>query len=123
MKKKFIFLYRFIPLSLSILFILNASFVSNADELEDKLEQQQQVQEELDNLSGNMSDAQNEIENITNELEKLEQIQALKEAEKQQHITELEDLQKAILSIDQEVAELQEEFDQKESLFIEGINS
>ena len=98
---------------------MSNALIVNADELDDKLNQQQQIQNELDNINGSISDAQEDLENATEELEQLEEIQAIKEAEKQQQITELEELQKTILSIDEEVAVLQEEYDEKESLFLE----
>ncbi len=117
-RKKIALKKRAFAFILMISLLLTGVMSVSADELSDKIDQKDEIDSELGNIGGQITDKENEKDDIKNELDWIIKEEELKELEKQRTIEELESLKNDILSIDENIATLQAEFDEKEKLFL-----
>lgn len=118
-KKILTFLHKAMVTAIVSVLLFTIPMSASADELSDKLNQKEEIDNELSDVENEIGNTQDILDGITSELENLEQGQELHELAKRNIVESLQSLKNDITELDSQIADLEDDLAEKETLFFQ----
>ena len=118
-KKILTFLHKAMVTAIVSVLLFTIPLSASADELSDKLNQKEEIDNEISDIENEIGNTQDILDGITSELENLEQGQELHELTKKNIVESLRCLKNDITELDGQIADLEDDLAEKETLFFQ----